>query len=389
MMKLFNFRPLCWLALIVILAIGSAMLAWWCAVVYCVLLFSILLWSKKLPREFKIVVACLYVLTMLSYMLTTCFVSNPYYLSYNPDEGLRGIILRYARSFLSSFLSETNTDIVYTMLFGDKSVLAFGVRYDFTVSGMAHILVVSGLHVSALFGAVKTILSWCRVPKRIHLWVIAPVLCFYGYLCGWQYSIIRAVIMCLVYSLAKHHLRLADSLSVLSLAATVILVIYPYVLVSASFLLSFSCVLGIYLWYQTVLRVCPSSTVAMYVAVTLGSFPFIVYFFGSVPLLGIVANVILVPLLMFAFYLSLFAVCTFIGSFVLWIVEPVLNFVTWVTSAIGQIPWATLPITHGLGAIFVYYMATLLLSRYVFVKPQIKYPLVILLFTCYLTSIMV
>lgn len=386
-MKLCNFRPLCWLALIVILAIGSAMLAWWCAVIFAIILLNLLLWTK-LPREFKIVAICVYVLVMLSYLLTTCFVSNPYYLSYNPDEGLRGVILRYARWYLSLFLSEENTDLVYTMLFGDKSVLTFGVRYDFTVAGMAHILVVSGLHVSALFGAIGTLLRWCRVPKRAHLWIIAPVLCFYGYLCGWQYSIIRAVMMCLIYSFAKHHLHIADSLSVLSLTAIVILIIYPYALVSASFLLSFSCVLGIHLWYQTIFKVLPSNAVAMYVAVTLGSFPFVVYFFGSVPLLGLIANVVLVPLLMFAFYLSMLAVGTFICGVVMWLVEPVLNLVIWVTSAIGEIPWATLPITHGVAAIIVYYLATLLLSRFVFVKPQIKYPLAVVMFTCYLTLIM-
>ncbi len=386
-MKLCNFRPLCWLALIVILAIGSAMLAWWCAVIFAIVLLNLLLWTK-LPREFKIVAICVYVLVMLSYLLTTCFVSNPYYLSYNPDEGLRGVILRYARWYLSLFLSEENTDLVYTMLFGDKSVLTFGVRYDFTVAGMAHILVVSGLHVSALFGAIGTLLRWCRVPKRAHLWIIAPILLFYGYLCGWKYSIIRAVIMCLVYSFAKHHLHIADSLSVLSLAAIIVLIIYPYALVSASFLLSFSCVLGIHLWYQTVFKVLPSSAVAMYVAVTLGSFPFVVYFFGSVPLLGLIANVVLVPLLMCAFYLAMLSVGTFICGVVMWLVEPILNLVIWVTSAIGEIPWATLTITHGVTAIIVYYLATLLLSRFVFVKRQIKYPLAVVMFTCYLTLIM-
>jgi len=72
----------------------------------------------------------------------------------------------------------------------------------------------------------------------------------------------------------------------------------------------------------------------------------------------------------------------------MWLVEPILNLVIWVTSAIGEIPWATLPITHGVAAIIVYYLATLLLSRFVFVKPQIKYPLAVVMFTCYLTLIM-
>lgn len=387
-MKICNFRPLCWLLLIVMLAIACAMFSIWLAVIVGFFGLTILSWTK-LPREFKITAGFVYCLAVISFALTICFVSNPYYRTYDPHAGLRGVILRYVRWYLSMFLSQDNADLVYTMLLGDKSVLSFGLRYDFTVTGMAHILVVSGLHVGALFGAVGTILRWLRVPKRLHLWIIAPILLFYGYLCGWQYAIIRAVIMCLVYTFAKHHLRVADSLSVLSLAGIVILLIYPYALVSASFLLSFSCVLGIYLWYQTVIKVIPSSAVAMYVAVTLGSFPFLVYFFGEIPVLGLVANVVLVPLLMWSFYLGLFAVCTFACGAVLWLAEPLLNFVNWITTAIGQLSWATIPVSHGLPAIFVYYLATIILSRFIFLKPKVKYSLVAVLFTCYLILIMV
>ena len=387
-MKICNFRPLCCLAIIVILAIGSAMIAPWLSLVVGLVIFSILLWCK-LPRHFKIVAMCLYVVALISYGLTTCFVSNPTYRTYDTTSGLRGIILRYVRWYLSLFLSEENADLVYVMLLGDRSVLSFGIRYDFTVTGLAHILTVSGLHFGALYSALGTLLRWCRVPRRAHLWIIAPVLLFYGYLCGWQYAVMRAVIMCLVYSVAKHYLHTVDSLSVMSLALTVILIIYPYSLVSASFLLSFACVLGIYLWYQTILRVIPSSAVAMYVAVTLGSFPFLVYFFGSVPVLSLVANVVLVPLLMFGFYLGFFASVTFVCGAVLWLVNPALNFVRWVTSAFGKLSWATIPFSHGIFPIFVYLFAMLVISRFVFLKPKVKYTLGGLLFACYLVFLVV
>lgn len=387
-MKLCNFRPLCWLALIIIVAIGSAMLSPWCAVLCTAILFTFLLWSK-LPRQFKIVAISLYLVAIVSYVLTTCFVDNPYYRSYDPHSGLRGVILKYVKWYLSLFLSEENANLVYTMLLGDKSILSFGVRYDFTVSGIAHILVVSGLHVDALYLAIETVLRWCRVPKKAHLWIVAPILLFYGYLCGWRYAVIRAVIMCLTYSIAKHHLHVADSLSVLSLSAIIILIIFPYALASASFLLSFACVLGIYFWYQSIFRVLPSSNLAMYLAVTLGSFPFVVYFFGAVPLFGVIANVILVPLLMFAFYLGLFTVATFLCGAFLWLVEPVLTFVTWVTDAIGQIPWASVPVHHGVIPIFVYLLASMVMSRFIFGKPKIKYTLAGVLFTCYLLLVMV
>ena len=387
-MKLCNFRPLCWLALVVILAIGSAMLAPWCAFVVGLILFTVLLWCK-LPRQFKVVAMACYLIAIISYVLTTYFVSNPYYRTYDTDSGLRGIILRYVRWYLSLFLSEENADLVYAMLLGDRSVLTFDIKYDFTATGLAHILSVSGLHVSALYAAIATLLRWCRVPRRAHLWVIAPVLIFYGYLCGWQYAIMRAVIMCLVYAVAKHKLRVADSLSVMSLAVVIILIIYPYALVSASFLLSFACVLGTYLWYQTFLRAIPSEPVSMYLAVTLSSFPFLVYFFGSVPVLAIVANVVLVPLLMFAFYLGFFTCVTFVCGAFLWLAEPVLNLVRWVMSGIGKLSWAMLPLNHGLLAVFVFLIATIICSRFVFLKPKIKYTVAGVLFTCYLILLVV
>ncbi|MCM1404050.1 MAG: ComEC/Rec2 family competence protein [Prevotella sp.] len=387
-MKLCNFRPLCWLALIVILAIGSAMLSAWVAVVVGFLVFGVLLWSR-LPRQFKIVAIVVYAAAVISYALTTILVANPYYRTYDPEAGLRGIVLRYVRRYLPMFLSQDNADLLYAMMFGDKSVLTWGLRQDFSASGLAHMLAVSGLHVTLLAGVVGTLLRWCRVPRRAHLWVMTPILIFYAYLCGWQYAIMRAVIMCLVYAIAKNHLHVADPLSVLSLAAVIILMLFPYALVSVSFLLSFSCVLGINLWYQCVLRVTTSKLVALYVAVTLGSFPFLVYFFGSVPVLGIVANVILVPLLVASFYLGMFAVSTFACGAVLWLAEPMLNFVRWVTNAMGQLSWATLTVSHNFVAILIYLCASLVLSRFVFLRPKIKYPLVAVLFGCYLLLLVV
>ena len=388
MIKLCNFRPLVCLALIVILAIGASMLSLWCTAIIALVLFAVL-WFAKVPHQFKVVAMTVFAIAVFSYMITTCCVANPYRRTYNPNAGLRGVVLGYVRWYLPMFLSEDNANLLYAMMFGDKSVLTWGLRSNFTTSGLAHMLAVSGLHVGLVFGVVSCLLKWCRIPQRAHLWVVTPVLLFYAYLCGWQYAVMRALIMCLVYALAKHYLVAADPLSVLSLAAVIILLIYPYALVSASFVLSFTCVLGIYLWYQTIYRVILSKAVAMYLAVMLGSFPFMVYYFGAVPVFGLVANVILVPLLVASFYLGMFAISTFICGAVLWLAEPLLNFVFWVTTAIGELSWATIPVSHNLFAVLVYIIAVITLSRFIFLKPKIKYSLTALLFTCYLVLLMI
>jgi len=102
MMKLCNFRPMCFLALIVILAIGSAMLSPWCSLLVGLVIFTILLWCN-LPRQFKVVAIILFLVALVSYALTTYFVSNPYYRTYDANSGLRGIILRYVHWYLSLF----------------------------------------------------------------------------------------------------------------------------------------------------------------------------------------------------------------------------------------------------------------------------------------------
>ncbi len=387
-MKICNFRPLVCLALIAVVTIGTAMLSLSAAVIVAITLF-LFLWFCHLPHEFKIVAMAVCAAVMISYMLTTALVPNPYQRTYDPNSGLRGVVLGYVRWYLPMFLSQDNADILYAMLFGDKSVLAWGVRQDFNVAGLAHVLAVSGFHVDLLYFVTCAILKWCRVPKRAHLWVVTPLLLFYGYLCGWRYAVLRAVIMSLIYAVAKRHLHVADPLSVLSLSAVIILIIFPYALVSASFLLSFSCLLGIYFWFDALHRKIPVKSIAMYLSVTFGSFPFFVYFFGGELIFGVVSSVALVPLLVVSFYCGMFAVVTSIGGAVLYLAEPLLSLVRWVANGMARLPCSIIPIKQNIPAILVYLLAAMILSRFVFLKPKTKYVLSAVLFTCYLVLLVV
>lgn len=387
-MKICNFRPLCVLALIVIFTVATCLTSLWLTIAFGLLLTAAL-YVVKLPTQFKITTAVVFTLTVVSFLLTTWLVPNPYYHTFDPDAGLRGVILRYADWYLHKFLSADNAALLYGVMFGDKSGLPFILRSNFTIAGLGHVLAVSGLHVGLLAGVLTWLLKTCKVPRRAHLWVITPILLFYAYLCGWQYSILRAVIMFFVYMFVKENFGLADPLSCLSCAAIVILVLFPYALVSASFLLSFACVLGIDLMYDFFLKHCYVKAVALYLSVTIASFPFVLYFFKSVPLYGLLTNVVLVPLLIFCFYLGMFAVSTFVMGTVLWVADPLLTMVRSVSDAISKLPFATVAATGSVPAIIIYLVALILLSRFIFLPRKVKYPLAAVLFTCYFVVIMV
>ena len=79
---------------------------------------------------------------------------------------------------------------------------------------------------------------------------LAVVLLVYIALTGFSVSVIRASIMLLAASSGRVFKRHVDTLSALGLAASVILLIWPYCLFTASFQMSFGAVLAFVLFNQ-------------------------------------------------------------------------------------------------------------------------------------------
>jgi hypothetical protein len=107
-------------------------------------------------------------------------------------------------------------------------------------------------------------------------------------------------------------------------------------------------------------------------------------------LYGVIASVVLLPLLVFAFYAGVTAISTFVGGAVLYVAEPLLTFVRAVCGAIDNLPLARLEVrtTHWWGIIF-YLLGLIILSRFVFIDKKIRLPLAAVLFACYSATLVV
>jgi ComEC/Rec2-related protein len=310
----------------------------------------------------------------------TCILDNGF------DKGVRSSILRHSKRYLSAFLSADNADIVSAMLFGDKSSMDDEMRDGFAAAGLSHALAVSGLHVGLIIWILFIILRLCRCPKKYRLYIVIPILLFYAYLCGWRYSILRAVIMFLTYYAVRTVQWRADPFSALSLSAVVILLLFPYSLFSASFLLSFACMFGIILYYEFFKSKLYNSAVAMYLSVTVATLPLSFYYFGFASAYGIISAVILLPILVFSFVSGFLSLITVIGGVSLYVAEPLLSFVRKVTTAIGSLPTAKIEISaDNIGFIF-YYLALIVFSRFIFVQRSWRWGIGVTAFACYLIT---
>ncbi|WOE73943.1 ComEC/Rec2 family competence protein [Alterisphingorhabdus coralli] len=150
--------------------------------------------------------------------------------------------------------------IAATLATGDRGGISEADAEAMRRSGLAHLLAISGLHVSALIGAVfLLVLKLLALSPTLALrWRLPVVAAFAGALAGIAYTVftggavptIRACIAALLILLALVLGRDPFSLRLIGFAALVILLIWPETLVGPSFQLSFAAVVAIIALYD-------------------------------------------------------------------------------------------------------------------------------------------
>ncbi|WP_028319876.1 DNA internalization-related competence protein ComEC/Rec2 [Desulfatiglans anilini] len=231
------------------------------------------------------------------------------------------------RGLLIERLDERRAAFSQAILLGDRSAVDQTTQDRFNVSGLAHILAVSGLHMGLLagltfFGLRRLLLYSPHLALCVPVGVPAAsvtaltVLVYLG-MAGFQVSAQRAVLMVLIFLGAGLWGRSRDRWSTLALAALLILAVDPQAIFSISFQLSFGAVAGL-LWFMPVFtdrlglnaprkgsegrgsrRVFGyfAGLAAVSLCATLFLLPLTVYYFHRFPLVVVPANLSAVPIL--------------------------------------------------------------------------------------------
>ena len=145
-------------------------------------------------------------------------------------------------------MDETPATVTIATLTGNADVVESGLLENIRHSGVAHIFAVSGLHIGALYAfclLLFKITPLRKSNKLLRFFLIATALIFYGGVCGFSASVVRALVMCLILY-ASHLLGIAnDSAENLGTAAILVILRSPVTLFTIGFQLSFAACLGI------------------------------------------------------------------------------------------------------------------------------------------------
>lgn len=203
---------------------------------------------------------------------------------------------------LKKKIGRDNSALIMALTFGDKENLDEYKNEEYKEFGIAHILCVSGFHMSLTFFILQKMFGITAALFGSFIYLI---------LAGARPQAARALIMIIIYCFGKYINKNCDSLSSLSLAFMIIILLWPYLILDLGTIISFLAVLGIILFNSKInkkLAALPDKIADM-VSVSLSAqvftLPVIGYIYNQVNFTFLFGNMILVPILAVIIYLSL------------------------------------------------------------------------------------
>lgn len=146
---------------------------------------------------------------------------------------------------LQKKLGTEDAAIMKAMIFGNKSEISEDVKEQFQKNGIAHILAISGLHISLIAMGIYKLLGLLGISVKLRVLLSETVLILYGYMVGFPISAVRAITMFSIYLCAKLILRTYDLMTALSVSMAVVSLLWPGRIFDAGTQLSFFAVAGI------------------------------------------------------------------------------------------------------------------------------------------------
>jgi ComEC/Rec2-related protein len=223
---------------------------------------------------------------------------------------------------------------------GDEGALLAGILYGerglsseenaaFRMAGMTHLIAVSGSNISIVIGLFVPIFLALGYRRRSSIVFSGFGVILFSIFVGAGASVLRAALMGWIAILARAFGRRADAFHLLLLVGTIMILFDPWALgYDAGFALSFLATWGLLVpgqviskrltWIPEVggIREAFSTTLAA----SLATAPYSLWAFGSVSLLGLITNLVAIPLT--AFTMAWGAIACVVGDWVPYLVSP-------------------------------------------------------------------
>ncbi len=295
-------------------------------------------------------------------------------------------IKSYIKENLHNGLSNENAEIAYSALFGDKEMLPENEYSAYRLSGVAHLLAVSGLHVGIIVAILYKLLDLLKIKRWVRVAVVSALLLLYAYICNFSVSVVRASIMTVIMLIAPLVYRQYDSLSALSFAGIVIFLFNPLCIFDVSFLMSFACVAGIIMLHRPIKTALLHTKMPKWLAESIGLslsamvalMLIMAFFFKTLNIVSVLANIVIIPIFTvvfsITFVLSMLSLILPFIAYLLIPINPIFNFINFIVNIFAGLPIASIPtINISYVAMLIYFLIIFLIGRMCTAKREYRF----------------
>ncbi|MCB0035320.1 MAG: DNA internalization-related competence protein ComEC/Rec2, partial [Anaerolineales bacterium] len=293
-----------------------------------------------------------------------------------------------AQETINQLIPEPQAGLLSGILLGVGHAMPPAIVSDFQVTGITHIVVISGFNIAIIAGIFVRLGDPLFGKRGAAVFAIVGIV-LYTILVGADPSVVRAAVMGSAYVIAQRLLgRPSVSLGSLFLAAFVMTVVNPLALWDIGFQLSFAATLSLMLYADPLIKRTRdwlnrrferptteqilgvlSEAVLVTVAAQILTLPLLMYYFQQISLISLVANAFILPaqsgvMLWGGLATIVGMVIPAVGQLFGWVAYLFLWYTIAMAHLFAQVPYAQIPLAFPASALVVAYAVTAVLTWY-------------------------
>ena len=207
---------------------------------------------------------------------------------------------KFSRSIKEN-LSEDEASLGLAYLLGLRNGLSEEIIEALSIVGLTHIVVSSGTHLSIIVEFMKKIFG--KISRFAGIFFAILFILLFAELVGWTASITRAAIVSVISLLAWYYGRKTSPIRVILFAMGLTLLIDPMNIINLGWLLSFGSFSGILILAPKLIQFFYgkkkpgkiSEILIATISATIMTAPILLYFFGSLSIISLIANLLILP----------------------------------------------------------------------------------------------
>lgn len=247
-------------------------------------------------------------------------------------------------------LPSKEASFVKAIVLGDKTDLDEELYDKMRSSGIAHIVAISGLHISILVGIIAFFIN--RLSKKSSYFVLWIFLILYCIFTGLSPSVVRAALMCSILLFGHFIGRNYDVFSSAALTCIILLIVNPFYIYNIGFCYSFICVFAIAMMSNIIKKYNIKnkrfgkliSVFLISLVASIASKPFTIYTFYNVNTYDVITNLLVLPTVSILLFLSILSgvlsiFSVWVGRFLIGLPYVIIHYYTYVCDTMLDLPY--------------------------------------------------